>query len=807
MIKLEHISKKYNKHKSNEIVVCNDISLTFEEKGLVTILGESGSGKTTLLNVISGMDTFDSGKIEFAGQSITKYRHKTWDKIRKKYIGYVYQDYNLLKEMTCLENIEPVLRMQGIKSQEEINEKIAYLLKSVGLANYEDRLIKQLSGGQQQRIGFARALANNPKVILADEPTGNLDGKTTIEIMNIIKEIAKTRLVILVTHERVLCNYYSDRIIEISDGKVVKDYLNQKSKTLDYLQEHIINLEDYDKEDLNSDDLHIKRYRKNNQKEKLDIDLIERNNTLYFKVNSKNITRTKYLDDDSEIIIQETSDDFDGNAFNLNDIFTSDESEKKHNAFSFKKILNYSLNKIRTLKNSSKLLYVTLFLLGIVISLSVGLLGEIFYVSKDFNELHENYITIEMDRTQYYDFWDVENVDGVEQMMLVTKPYEFSLDPGDYYQISGSLEIEAQPIDIKFFNPDTLIYGDLPEDYEIVIDQSVATRLIWEYSDIGIKDYDDILNCKFKIRTSGLDSTRAIDASLLFNISGIAKTNSLSVYMKEELIYSFVTPALIDYRILGDDFSIISGGLPEAPGYTMINSQYKSVLLGETPTNIGIVTGHYNISGVYDYVSPTGRSLDFSKVFISKLDYMQEKYFKFTHYRNQDFTVLVYSDNVEETVEKLIEAGYEAKANIYDPTLLQEIKLEENLVYYILSITGILISALFVFFIMRSNLISRTYEINVYRSIGISRNEIKNLFFFEIIIATTLSSLLGILLTTLITTRAQGTILSSTFVRYDWLSLLLVIVGIYLINVFFGLLPVSMMMRKTPADIMKQSDL
>jgi ABC-type antimicrobial peptide transport system permease subunit len=194
-------------------------------------------------------------------------------------------------------------------------------------------------------------------------------------------------------------------------------------------------------------------------------------------------------------------------------------------------------------------------------------------------------------------------------------------------------------------------------------------------------------------------------------------------------------------------------------------------------------------------------------MFISKLDYMQEKYFKFTHYRNQDFTVLVYSDNVEETVEKLIEAGYEAKANIYDPTLLQEIKLEENLVYYILSITGILISALFVFFIMRSNLISRTYEINVYRSIGISRNEIKNLFFFEIIIATTLSSLLGILLTTLITTRAQGTILSSTFVRYDWLSLLLVIVGIYLINVFFGLLPVSMMMRKTPADIMKQSDL
>lgn len=808
MIKLEHIYKIYNKNRPNEIVVCNDINVSFPDSGLITILGASGSGKTTLLNVISGMDDFDKGKLYFDDVSISKYNHKKWDLIRKEKIGYVYQDYNLLKELTVYENIEPVLRMQGIDDQEVILDKVKYLLKAVGLNNYEDRLIKQLSGGQQQRVGFARALANNPEVMLADEPTGNLDGKTTIELMNIIKEISKTRLVILVTHEQVLCDYYADRIIEIESGRIVKDYLNEEHKTLDYLQEHIINLDDFEKVSLENETLNVSRFTNKKDIEKLDIDLIERNQTLYIKVNSNSLKRTKYLDDDSEIIIHnnEESKNKIQNIFDLNNVFPEDNELKKTKAFDWKEIFKYAFNKIKKLNISGKMLYLAMFMLGLIISVSIGLLGEIYHVEQTYNELHENYITVEMGRDQYDSYLELENVAGVEQLMLVTSPIKFKLSSPDYYQSSGSIDVLAQPIDVKFFNDETLIYGELPIGYEIVIDQSVADKMIQDYASIGIKTYEDVLKCEFKIRTSGLDSSKSIESSLKFKISGIAKSKSLSVWMKEELIYSFVTPVLIDYRIMEDNFKLVSGELPTGPLYLLINNQYPSILEGNTPNNIGIATGHYEISGIYQY-EVDGRSYNFEKVFVSSMEFMKQKYFRFNNYRNQDFELLVYATDVEQTLLNLNEAGYEAVANIYDSDFAQDLKLEENKTFYILALSGITISALCIFLIMRSSLISRMYEVSVYRSIGVSRKEIRRIFLVEILLASTVSSVFGFLFMTILLIKGQTTVFSSIVARFNLITIFIVIVGIYLINTVFGLLPINLLLRKTPSNIMKQNDL
>jgi ABC-type lipoprotein export system ATPase subunit len=808
MIKLEHIYKIYNKNKANEIVVCNDINITFPSSGLITILGASGSGKTTLLNVISGMDDFDKGTLIFDDVSISKYNHKKWDLIRKEKIGYVYQDYNLLKELTVYENIEPVLRMQGIDDKGTILEKVKYLLKSVGLDNYEDRLIKQLSGGQQQRVGFARALANNPEVMLADEPTGNLDGKTTIELMNIIKEISRTRLVILVTHEQVLCDYYADRIIEIESGKIIKDYINEEHKALDYLQEHIINLHDFNKTSLENEQFNISRYTNKKGSEKLDIDLIERNQTLYIKVNSKTLKRTKYLDDNSEIIIRDNGkfDEQSQNDFNLINLFPEEKTLLKTKAFNWKEIFEYALNKLKKLNISGKMLYLAMFMLGLIISVSIGLLGEIYHVEKTYNKLHENYITVEMDRDQYESYSELENVSGVDQLMLVTKPINFSVSPPDYYQSSGAIDVSAQPIDIKFFDENTLIYGELPSGYEIVIDHSVADKMIDDYASIGIKTYEDVLKCEFKIRTSGLGTSKSIESSLRFKISGIAKTKSLSVWMKEELIYSFVTPVLVDYRIMGDNFKIISGVMPTAPLYLLINDQYPSILEGNTPNNIGIATGHYEISGIYQY-EVDGRSYNFEKVFVSSMEFMKKKYFRFSNYRHQDFELLVYATDVEQTLLSLSEAGYEAKANLYDSDIAQDLKLEENQTFYILALSGIVISALCIFLIMRSNLISRMYEVSVYRSIGVSRKEIKRIFLIEILLASTLSSVFGFLLMTFLLIQGQTTVLSTVIARFNLLTIVIVVIGIYLVNTVFGLLPINLLLRKTPSNIMKQNDL
>lgn len=806
MIRLEHITKYYNKHKVNQITVSNDINLSFPDQGLVVILGASGSGKTTLLNIISGLDSFDHGTLVFDDIVFRRYSHQKWDQIRKEKIGYVYQHYHLLKHLTVIENIEPVFRMQGIDDANQIRAKVLRLLDAVGMSHYADRLVRQLSGGQQQRVAFARALANNPKVILADEPTGNLDSKTTIEVMNVIKDISKTRLVILVTHEKKLSEFYADRIITIDDGRIISDRENASGKTLDLLQEHIITLSDFKQSNLKLDRLNVSRYTDQSHPDKLDIDLIERNQTLYIKVNSKTLKRTKYIDDDSEIVVQETRQARQSkeDAFVLDDL--KNEQEKHRHRFNLKDTFHYAVQKLNIFQKGGRMLFMVMLALGMIISISTGLLGEIFHVEEGYQDIDANYITVTMDRTQYDDYQLLESVPGVDQLMLINQPYDFIVDTPDYYQLPGSVEVSAQPIDIKFFDPETLIYGAQPGLYEIVIDRSVADWMLNKYESRGLQSYADILLCRFKIQTHGRDSDLAIDSGLYFNISGIADANSKSVWMAEELMYSLVTPSLIDPRILGDNVEIIQGTLPTSSNYIVLNKNYPSVYFDEIPYNIGIATGTYYVSGLYDY-QVDGLSYNLERVFLSSLDFIKDKYFRYRNFRYSDFELLVYAEDVETTLENLLEAGYTAQANIYEPSLAQQIKLEENQVLYWLGLGGILCSAFIIFLIMRSSLLSRLYEVSVYRSIGVSRSEIKGIFLVELLLTTTFSSVLGFLLMVMLLNNAQASLDMVRMIRFSPLVIIIVIIGMYLINAFFGLIPIHMLLYKTPATMMKQNDL
>ncbi|MFA6692623.1 MAG: ABC transporter ATP-binding protein/permease [Acholeplasmataceae bacterium] len=808
MIKLEHVTKYYYKNRANQFAVCNDISLTFENTGLVVILGASGSGKTTLLNVISGMDKFDKGRLIFDDIIFEKYSHRLWDNIRKHKIGYVYQNYHLLKDSSVYQNIEPILKMQGITDASVIAEHIDRLLSAVGLSSYGDRLVKQLSGGQQQRIAFARALANNPEVILADEPTGNLDGKTTIELMNVIKEISKTRLVIMVTHEQALCDYYADRIIMIENGIIIKDALNDQQQSLDLIQEHIINLYDYQKTTLKTSQLNISRYTNKLEPTEMDIDLIERNQTLYIKVNSGKLKRTKYIDSDSEIIIRDTplENNQNENPFDIDDMYPQKTNETSKNVFGWKDIFRYAFKKLNVFHGGSKMLFVVLMLVGIIISVSVGLIGEIYYVEEPYSTIDSNYITVYMDNTSYNDVPILESVPGVEQVMYVNEPYMFTVGTTSYYEVASTIRVSAQPIDIRFFDETTLLYGSIPTNYGIIIDISVADEIIKNNQTRGIKNYNDVLSCYFKIRTSGTDASLSIDSSLSFNISGIASGNSKSVWMNEELLYSFVTPSLIDYHILGDNFHIVSGSLPTSQNYAMINNQYPTVLDGKIPYNIGTSTGTYYISGIYEY-NVDGVSYDFQKAMVTSTEYIKDKFYLYSFHQYNDFSLLVYTDDVESTLLALDEAGFIATGNNYQPSVAQQAKLDQNKNLYLLGIGGILMGAFSILLIMRSSLISRIYEVSVYRSIGISRKEIRRIFILEILLTTTFSSVVGFILMLLLLNTAQSTIEAISVTRFTGLSISLVIVGLYVINLIFGLIPINILLRKTPSNIMKQSDL
>ena len=220
MISLKNI-KKYYKNNEYESKALDGLSLDLPDKGLVAIFGSSGCGKSTLLNVIGGLDDFDSGEFFFEGKNVKEFSSRDWDAYRNQQVGFVFQNYYLMPHLNVKENITLALKMSH--NDENIDERIDALLESVGLTKYKKRLPKTLSGGQQQRVAIARAIATNPTMILADEPTGALDAKNSESIMQLLKEISKERLVVLVTHDQKLANKYADRIVEISYGKIISD--------------------------------------------------------------------------------------------------------------------------------------------------------------------------------------------------------------------------------------------------------------------------------------------------------------------------------------------------------------------------------------------------------------------------------------------------------------------------------------------------------------------------------------------------------------------------------------------------------
>lgn len=230
MIKVSNINKYYNKNKDNQIHVLKDVSLELPEKGLVAILGKSGSGKTTLLNIIGGLDNYNSGRLEI--DSHISSNPESMDILRSKKIGCIFQNYNLIDNKTVNENLEIALRIAGLEDKNEQAKRIDYVLSLVDLIKYKKRKANTLSGGQQQRIGIARALVKGPSIIIADEPTGNLDSDNTFIIMDLLKSISKECLVVLVTHEEEIANFFADRIIRISDGKVIDDYINDCNNDL-----------------------------------------------------------------------------------------------------------------------------------------------------------------------------------------------------------------------------------------------------------------------------------------------------------------------------------------------------------------------------------------------------------------------------------------------------------------------------------------------------------------------------------------------------------------------------------------------
>jgi len=220
MLSLHDVSKTYQLKKALPVKALDRVSVDFQERGLVFILGKSGSGKSTMLNVIGGLDKADSGEVVIKGKSSLTFKGHDFDSYRNTFIGFVFQEYNLLDDFTIGKNIALALELQGRKATPEA---IADILSQVDMMGYENRRINQISGGQKQRVAIARALIKSPQIILADEPTGALDSVTGKQVFEILQDLAKDKLVIVVSHDRETAEQYGDRIIEMKDGQILSD--------------------------------------------------------------------------------------------------------------------------------------------------------------------------------------------------------------------------------------------------------------------------------------------------------------------------------------------------------------------------------------------------------------------------------------------------------------------------------------------------------------------------------------------------------------------------------------------------------
>ncbi len=231
MLELKKINKSYQTGDFVQQALKN-VSIEFKKNEFVAILGPSGSGKTTLLNIIGGLDRYDTGDLIINQKSTKDFKDRDWDAYRNNCIGFVFQSYNLIGHIDILQNVEMGMTLSGVSSKERKKRAIEVLTR-VGLKDHLHKKPNQLSGGQMQRVAIARALANDPDIILADEPTGALDSKTSVQIMNLIQEIAKDKLVIMVTHNPELAHEYASRVIEMKDGEVVSDSRKGRSKKED----------------------------------------------------------------------------------------------------------------------------------------------------------------------------------------------------------------------------------------------------------------------------------------------------------------------------------------------------------------------------------------------------------------------------------------------------------------------------------------------------------------------------------------------------------------------------------------------
>lgn len=812
MIRLEKVNKYFNKSKSNEIHVINNTTMRLPSHGIVTLLGPSGCGKTTLLNAVGGLDKVNSGKIYIDEECITGKSSGRIDDIRNARIGYIFQNFNLLDDKTVFENVEIALKMIGIKDKEVRKERVNYCLKSVNIYQYRFKRADALSGGQRQRVAIARAIVKNPSIIIADEPTGNLDSANTLEVMNIIKQISKDRLVLLVTHERNIAEFYADHVCELKDGKIVNAYNNDSSRYLDYQLENKLYLKDMPmQEHFEQDGIKIGLYGEKDRT--ADIKLVIKGGNLYIDTNGAyNVvdehSKVEMIDDHYSML---DSSIYEDNDFDYAAYLPEDFKPKYTSLYT---PLNLLVNGFRTLlgfKKLKKFLLVGFVFAAMFIFFAVSNIAGLLDVKEsDFLTTNDHYVSVANTKHNAKLLDEVASMDGSKYVIPGDSRITVDIPLNDYMQTS----MAQSTADVSLTYASTItskdvVYGDLPKaPHEVVLDRMVADKYL-----------EDKTGAPVGLTTEKQFVGRILKVGKLssFKIVGIADTNSPSLYaFDSDVIHMVINgvrntdgedmmtnqgpeayrSSVTSYDLRSSNITIKKGRAPNADYEVVVNKMHegeyelnKTINMKVNGTKLKVV-GFYEGGVQDDYYFVTTNT--------TKLGYIANTK-----------SMSVYTDDVNATKTALEEKGLSCKIN-YDRDKAKYQKSMQNQVKSAMALAAIIlaISLIEMFLMLRSSFLARIKEVGTLRAIGLKKKDIYSMFAGEILAISIVTSIPGIgIMYYMISNIVRITpFLASQYIVNPIVAIIafVLIIGF---NLLVGLIPVMRVLSKTPAAILSRTDI
>ena len=650
MIKITNLNKYYNKGKVNELHVINETSLELPDKGLISFLGPSGSGKTTLLNVIGGLDRAQ-GTIVYDEIVVKNYEVGKIDRFRKDNIGYIFQNYNLLPNLTVYENLVTALELMGVVEKTEVSKRIEYTLKAVGMYKYRKKLAYALSGGQQQRVAIARALLKNAKIIIADEPTGNLDSENTVEVMNILKKISKTTLVLLVTHDIGIAKFYSDKIIEVKDGVVLKEYENIDRPTVLEGSNNNIYLKDLCCEESNSSFGSFKLYHNEGESANINIEVVVRNGNYYIKtdkpiklVEASNL----HLINAHQTTVKR--EEIDESSYDTSWFVTEKRGVKQFLA-TVLRTFKEGLSSLRKLSKKAKLINLSFVFMGMLAALGVVCLINFSYVdTTSFIYADNHYQFTTSDHTFQQDPMInlIKNYQSgnFENLSLYQPETDLILRHRLTFQKGINVKIKTMVGHYDTVKEKQIIYGNVPvSDKEVVVDMAMANKIANQFGNRATVD-----------KTLGKEVTLSNGSgSLEVTIVGVIEGSQNAVFGNERFYRTWCCPATSNY--FGEfryfKYEVDSEGEPlyeiiEGEGFSDNNSSGLEVLLPVDSEYAGqeyaelIETVLFKVVGVYKYkdgtFNTTNKEFIVNTNMLSSLD--EENLYKGICINNDEYSIV-----------------------------------------------------------------------------------------------------------------------------------------------------------------------